>query len=106
MFITVEDAPTLMSPPKAIVGPPIRTSVPEFMVMETHTSVDAAPQPIVPPCVKVAVPTTVPIAVISMLDAEAVGTMAKATTMTSARIGIFRLACRTISPFTMETNSP
>jgi len=97
MFVTVEAEPTLMLPPKAIVGPPIRTKVPEFIVIETHTSVDAAPQPTVPPCVKLAVPTRVPLTVRSTVDAEAAGTMARAAIMTRTRIGSFRLAYCTIS---------
>jgi len=76
MFITDEAALTLMLPPKAIVGPPIRTMVPGFMAMETHTLVDAALQPTEPPCVKLAVPTMVPPTVMSKVDAEAAGTIA------------------------------
>jgi len=98
MFITVEDAPTLMLSPKPIVGPPIRTAVPGFIVMETHTSDDAALQPTAPPCVKVAVPTRVPATVMSTVDAEAAGAIARAATMTRAKIVTPRLAFRMISP--------
>jgi len=83
MFITDEAA--LMLPPKPIVGPPIRTMVPGFMVMETHTLVGAALQPTEPPCVKLAVPTMVPATVMSKVDAEAAGTMAMPATNNSIK---------------------
>ena len=61
-------------------------------------AVDAALQPAAPPCVRVAVPMTVPFAIMSRVVAEAAGTMARAATRTAPRIGSFRLVLRTIFP--------